>query len=51
MKNKIKKYKFYFKNGKVGTLRTNVNWNKKTVKDYNKMVGNNGGIKKVELIK
>jgi len=36
---KIKKYKFWFKDGKTGTLRTNVNWNKKTVNEYNKLLG------------
>jgi hypothetical protein len=51
MKNTIRNYRFYFKNGKVGHLRTNVVWNKKAIRDYNKLVAGFGGITKVELIK
>lgn len=39
MKNKVRLWKFYFSDGKIGYMRTWAEWNKKEVDDYNKRAG------------
>ena len=46
----VKKWKFYFGDGKVGTMRSWAVWNKEAVKEYNSKVGYKH-ILKVEEVK
>ena len=47
---KVKKWKFYFGDGKVGIMKSWANWTPKAIKEYNRRVGYTH-IKKVIEIK